>query len=197
MTPAGAAALLGVEVGATPPEIETAFKRRARTTHPDRFVGAPASRLTAASADFVRISEAREVLLRLVNERDAASARSDRGVGRSGVGTSVPPRRSWWLFGAWTGLLTVALVLAFTGGAFEFSPVDLVVRLVPLGVCSTAYALTGRRVYFVGMLVLAAASVFVTLLFASFGSLLALEILIVPLLGLASLGRRGSPLARR
>ncbi|MEB0001679.1 J domain-containing protein [Cryobacterium sp. 10S3] len=62
MTPEAAAAILNVKVSATRTEIDAAYRLRARMSHPDRFAGAPAADIKAASAEFVRISDARDVL---------------------------------------------------------------------------------------------------------------------------------------
>jgi DnaJ-class molecular chaperone with C-terminal Zn finger domain len=62
MTPEAAAAILGVGVSATRAEINAGYLLRARLTHPDRFAGAPAGDIAAASREFVRVRAARDVL---------------------------------------------------------------------------------------------------------------------------------------
>lgn len=59
-----AAAVLDVGPSATRQEVDRAFRLRARLCHPDRFAGAPAADLAAASAEFIRVCDAREVLHR-------------------------------------------------------------------------------------------------------------------------------------
>ena len=70
-------------------------------------------------------------------------------------------------------------------------------RLLPLAAAATAYALSGRRVFYALTIALLAASVLVTLALASFGSLVALALLLVPVIGLVVIGRRLSPDASR
>lgn len=60
MTPEEAAAILNVGRGASVADVDRAFQRRARMAHPDRFVGATDSDIRAATADFVRLIEARD-----------------------------------------------------------------------------------------------------------------------------------------
>jgi curved DNA-binding protein CbpA len=57
-----AAIILGVSLHATPVELATAYRRRARETHPDRRSGLSARDLRAAGLDFIRATEARDVL---------------------------------------------------------------------------------------------------------------------------------------
>lgn len=94
-----------------------------------------------------------------------------------------------WLFWVWTGLYVLAAAISVIGGPLPHSPVDLWLRLVPLGLASVAFARTGRTVYLVIVLVLGAATAVLTVLFASFGPLVALQLLIAPVLGLVALGR--------
>ena len=63
MTPETAAAILNVPVTASRDEILSAYTRRARMTHPDRFAGAPDADVKAATAEFIRVTEARDTLL--------------------------------------------------------------------------------------------------------------------------------------
>lgn len=62
MTREAAAAILGVSAFASRAEIMAAFLLRARLTHPDRFAGAPAGDIAAASREFIRVSAARDLL---------------------------------------------------------------------------------------------------------------------------------------
>jgi hypothetical protein len=76
LSPEVAAAILNVSVTASRSEIDTAFKLRARMSHPDRFAGAPASDIRAATAEFVRVTHARDSLyaqLRQPNGRGQSS----------------------------------------------------------------------------------------------------------------------------
>jgi hypothetical protein len=63
MNPEAAATLLNIRLGASRDEVLRAFNLRARLTHPDRFAGAPSRDVAAATAEFVRITEARDTLL--------------------------------------------------------------------------------------------------------------------------------------
>lgn len=182
MTPADAAEILGVGETASATEIEAAFRRLARQSHPDLFAGRGADAIAAASAKFARVAEAHAVLLR------AMSAAQRPVFVSSAVG--VPPQRSPWLLATWIAMLVVATALSFTAGALPGSWLDLFARMVPFGVVLVGYAVTGGRVFFVLAAVLFVASAVVTLFFASFGSLLAFQVLLVPTLGLWYLGRR-------
>ena len=182
MTPANAAEILGVGETATGAEIEAAFRRLARQSHPDLFAGHEADAIATASATFARVAEAHAVLLRSVSD-------AQRPVFVSSA-MSVPPQRSPWLLATWIAMLVVATALSFTAGALPGSWLDLFARMVPFGVMLVGYAITGARVFFVLAAVLFVASALVTLFFASFGSLLAFQVLLVPTLGLWYLGRR-------
>lgn len=62
MTPSEAAAILQVGRGASVADIDRAFQRRARISHPDRLVGATDADIRAATAEFVRLIAARDLL---------------------------------------------------------------------------------------------------------------------------------------
>ncbi len=94
-----------------------------------------------------------------------------------------------WLFWVWTVLYALAAVISVIGGPLPQSPADLWLRLVPLGLASVAFARTGRTPYLVIVLILGAATAVLTVMFASFGPLVALQLLIAPVLGLVALGR--------
>ncbi|QNE46315.1 J domain-containing protein [Glaciihabitans sp. INWT7] len=192
MTSAEAAQLLGVSAEALPPEIERAFKQRARMSHPDRFTGASPSESRAAAAEFIRVTEARNLLLRLAAERVGAGSASAPRITESLVYTSVPapryvPRRSGATI-IWTFLLVVASVFCFIGGTLPLSPWNLLL-LVPLDFCAIAYARTSRQAALVGTLVFGAINAAVAVTIASFGSLVALEILLAPVIALVVIGR--------
>ncbi|MFM9920034.1 hypothetical protein [Lacisediminihabitans sp. H27-G8] len=193
MTSAEAAQLLGVSAEALPPEIERAFKQRARMSHPDRFTGASAAESRAAAAEFIRVTEARNLLLRLAAERvGAAGSASAPRITESLVYTSVPapryvPRRSGATI-IWTFLLVVASVFCFIGGTLPLSPWNLLL-LVPLDFCAIAFARTSRQAALVGTLVFGAINAAVAVTIASFGSLVALEILLAPVIALVVIGR--------
>jgi hypothetical protein len=187
MTIADAAALLGVTEDATRADIDAAFKRLARLSHPDRFAGASAARSAAAAAEFIRITEARDVLVGATTgpkRRLAGAVSFDRPIDRPKP--TVDPRRS---IGFWTYVLIVVSVFCFLGGVLPFSPWNLAL-LLPLDGCVIVFGLTGRRVFLVGAIVAVAANAVVALAIVSIGSLVALEVLLVPVIALIVLGRR-------
>lgn len=94
-----------------------------------------------------------------------------------------------WLFWVWTGLYVLAAGISYIGGPLPQSALDLWLRLVPLGLASVAFARTGRTWYLAIVLALGAATAVLTVLFASFGPLVAMQLLIAPVLGLVALGR--------
>ena len=198
-----AAKLLGIALDATRGEIERAFTQRARMSHPDRFTEVTSAQSQAAAAEFIRATEARNLLLRLAAERvgtdrgRADAGREDAATGparitESLVYTSAPvvrgvPRHS----GAatiWSFLLLVASVFSFLGGTLPLSPWNLLL-LVPLDVCVIAYARTSRQSALVGTLVFGAVNAAVAVAIASFGSLVALEILLAPVIALVVIGQ--------
>lgn len=63
MTPDVASAILNVDLHAGSEQIVAAYKLRARMTHPDRFAGSPPGVIKAAHTEFIRVTEARDVLL--------------------------------------------------------------------------------------------------------------------------------------
>ena len=198
MNSTDAARLLGVTLDATRGEIERAFTQRARMSHPDRFTGVSSAQSQAAAAEFIRATEARNLLLRLAAERVGADrGRADATAGppritESLVYTSAPvargvPRRSSAAT-IWSFLLLVASVFSFLGGTLPLSPWNLLL-LVPLDVCAIAFARTSRQSALVGTLVFGAVNAAVAVAIASFGSLVALEILLAPVIALVVIGR--------
>ena len=193
-----AAKLLGIALDATRGEIERAFTQRARMSHPDRFTEVTSAQSQAAAAEFIRATEARNLLLRLAAERVGADrGRADAATGparitESLVYTSAPvargvPRHSGAAM-IWSFLLLVASVFSFLGGTLPLSPWNLLL-LVPLDVCAIAYARTSRQSALVGTLVFGAVNAAVAVVIASFGSLVALEILLAPVIALVVIGQ--------
>ena len=199
MTSAEAARLLGVSEDGTPAEIERAFKQRARMSHPDRLTGATAAQSRAAASEFIRVTEARNLLLKMAAERVDTGTGAGTGAGLSApriteslVYTSDPtprsfPRRSGATL-IWTFLLVVASVFCFLGGTLPLSPWNLLL-LVPLNIFAIAFARTSRHGAFVGTLVFGSVNAAVAVAIASFGSLVALEILLAPVIALVVIGR--------
>jgi hypothetical protein len=189
MTPEEAAAILDVGLDATPSDVERAYRKLARTVHPDRLTGASRERVTAAGEQFARATLARDVLVREGENPTAATA----AFGQDGhLGPQQPRRTSRWIVIGWLTVLFIAGVVSFYGGAVPFAAGDIVLRLIPLAAVATGFALTGRRVFYAATIALLAVSVLITLVFASFGSLLALGLLLVPVIGLVVQGRARS-----
>lgn len=196
MTPDEAAALLGVTLHASPAEIDAAYKRRARTSHPDQFVGADAAQKRAASDEFIRVTEARGILLRFAAERGSRERptviiSTPVAVESVVLRTAAPVSTIVWGY-----LLVFASVFSFVGGALPFSPWMLLL-LIPTDVAAIAYARTGNRSLMVATLLLGAANAAATIAFASFGALLAFQVLLAPGIALFVLGLRTARRALR
>jgi hypothetical protein len=216
MTPGEAAVILSIDVDASLEDIDRAYRAHARRAHPDLLVGANHDEIVAAEAEFVRITEARAVLHNRVTgsagtgpepaagsgfgARDAASAAPgsryyyDSDVPRtpyegSSV-QSVPRAPSSWLIVTWTLLMLGACAVSYLVGPLPGSVADLLLRLLPLTALSVLYAATGRQVLLVAAVAFVAVTAVMTFVLASFGSLLSIELLLVPFFGLASAGRR-------
>jgi len=193
MTPVDAAAILHVHPDAPVEEIERAYRASARASHPDRLPHtATASTVSAAAHQFGRVTEARQTLLLYASSHVTATTTpllpsDDIRPVQQGAFVPAP---GWRAVLVWSVVLGGAIVVSFLGGPMAFSNWDLFLRLLPLAVTSIAFALTGTRAYFLASLVFGGASVFLTFAYASFGSLLALEILLVPLIGLSVVGSR-------
>lgn len=76
MSPETARAILNLSPGATREDIRRAFRLRSRMTHPDRFSGAPPADIAAATAEFIRIGQARDVLWAGASAKEEASPQS-------------------------------------------------------------------------------------------------------------------------
>lgn len=219
MTLAEAAALLEVPVDAEPEQVERAFRYQAQRSHPDRMAAATPADLAAAAVRFDRFTLARAVLRDADAERrqhSPAAGTATPGAGPAGSAasgasarTGRAPDASWagpgrtaddpyppsvpagpWLFWVWAGLYAVGAVISFLGGPLPYSQADLWLRLLPLGLAAVAYARTGRGGFLAVVVALGAATAVLTILFASFGPLVAMILVTVPVLGLVALGRR-------
>jgi hypothetical protein len=184
MTPAEAAAILRVRTDATPAEVESAYRRRARNSHPDRISGGSAEEIAAATDEFARVVEAHEVMSRFAVAYPITPAPMP-----------APPEQiaqssSAFIVSGWAVILVVASLVSYLGGVLPRNPLDLMLRLLPLTMVAIAYAITARRWLFVATLALTGISAALTLVFPSFGSLLALLFLLVPVIGLVSMGKR-------
>jgi hypothetical protein len=184
MTPAEAAAILRVRLDATPVEVESAFRRRARNSHPDRLSGGSPAEIASATREFARVVEAHEVMARFAVVHPI-----------SPVPLPEPPQQvaqssSAFIVTGWSIILVVASLVSYFGGVLPHNAFDLLLRLLPLTTVAIAYAVTGRHWLFVATLAFTGASAALTLVLPSFGSLLALLFLLVPVVGLASMGKR-------
>jgi DnaJ-domain-containing protein 1 len=179
MTPDEAAAILEVRLDASPAEVERAYRRRARTLHPDRLTDASEERIAATSEQFSRLTLAHQVMLREIAERPVIAT----------IEPDALPTGRWIVLG-WLSVLFVSGVISYYGGALPYEAGDILLRLLPLAAVSTAFAITGRRVYYAATIALLAASVLITLALAAFGSLVALGLLLVAVVGLIVQGRQ-------
>lgn len=85
MTYEEARALLGVRDGATDDEIEAAFRRIVRTSHPDALAGLPPEQVTAGERRFKEASRAKSVLRQHIGEASARPVPQTRPAGRAPV----------------------------------------------------------------------------------------------------------------
>lgn len=175
MTPAAAAALLGVDIQATAPEVEHAFRVRARQVHPDSG---------GADDAFIRLTEARDILLQPQEPMPFV------------VGTRPVRRRSWPLFWTWVGLLALAIALSAIMAPQPFTIAEPLVRYPLLVVGLLGYALTGRTGFGVLAVIAIAATALVALLFTTLGALVGLLIMVAAIYGLALIGRTAPMLVR-
>jgi hypothetical protein len=197
VTPSDAAAILGVALDASSVEIDGAYKRQARASHPDQFAGADEKVTRAASEQFIRVTEARTILLRHAAERrtrDRPTVPISTPVptpGATDYAAASAVRRSAAPISTivWGYLVVFASVFSFVAGPLPFSPWMLLV-LIPTDVAAIAYARTGSRPLMIATLLLGAANAAITIAFASFGALLAFEVLLAPGIALFVLGLR-------
>jgi hypothetical protein len=171
MTPDVAAQLLGVTPDASPAEIEAAYKRQARSTHPDRFAGEPGH---AHAQDFIAVTTARDVLL----GHAALPVVVVRGV----------RPRSPVLLGTWIALLLLSVFLLIYREPTPLTIAEPVLRLTVLCTALIGYALTGRRIWLVLTILGLVATAVMTLVSISIGGLLGMFVLMAPLAGLLLMG---------
>jgi hypothetical protein len=216
MTPGEAAAILSIDVDASLDAIDRAYRAHARSAHPDLLVGANHDEIVAAEAEFVRVTEARAVLRNRATGHagaDAGPAAGSEGDARDAAPAtpgsryyydadfprtpyegsyvqSVPRAPSSWLIVTWTLLMLGACAVSYLVGPLPGSEADLLLRLVPLTTLSVLFATTGRQILLVAAVAFVAVTAVMTFVLASFGSLLSIELLLVPFFGLASAGRR-------
>lgn len=171
MTPEVAAQLLGVGPDASPAEIEAAYKRQARSTHPDRFAGEPGH---AHAQDFIAVTTARAVLL-----------------GRAAIPVVVVSGirpRSPVLLGTWIALLLLSVFLLIYREPTPLTIGEPIVRLTVLCAALIGYALTGRRMWLVLTILALSATAVMTLVSISIGGLMGMFVIMAPLAGLLLMG---------
>lgn len=215
MTPAEAAAVLEVDVDAMPEQVERAYRVQAQRSHPDRLPAATPAERADAAARFDRITRARAVLREAERMRAAAHsptpgagpAVADAGSGGRTTARSFRAAPVWaaddpyepvvpagpWLFWVWLGLYAVGTVVSVMGGPLPHSAADLWLRLLPLGLAAVAFARTSRPGLLAAVVALGGLTAVLTMLFASFGPLVSMILLGVPVLGLVSIGRQRGP----
>ncbi|TFD60918.1 hypothetical protein E3T39_07345 [Cryobacterium suzukii] len=132
MTPDTAAAILNISTSSPRTEIDKAFRLRSRMSHPDRFAGAPAADIRAATAEFVRVTEARNVLHShllapeprppqpqpmsfedFVRVRDAQAWSVNPRTTPQARADSTPPESG--ISGGWVALILIIIVLIVVG----------------------------------------------------------------------------------
>ncbi|WP_353827401.1 J domain-containing protein [Agromyces sp. SYSU T0242] len=188
MTRDEAARVLGVQPDAAASEVDRAYRRLARDLHPDRFVGSSPDEVRAASARFVEVTRA----YRLLAESPAGARRRATGpvvVERppaSGPATPAVVVRPFspWLFGTWTAVLLLGVVLSTATGPL-IAPVDLWGRLALLVAAAVATGLTRRRWAWWATLALLGLSGAAVIASTTVAGLLGLGIMAVGCVGLA------------
>jgi preprotein translocase subunit Sec63 len=185
MTLEDAAATLGISPDATETEIQRAFTLGARASHPDRFTNSTPERAASAAEEFIRITAARDLLLREV-KRAAASV----GPAVFTFTTQVSSRRiTWQELAAWLSVLVVAIFVSIFGANLPFTLAEPLVRFTVLTVGLVGFARTGRQLYFVLIVVCITVTAILTIAFTTFGALLGMLLLAVPTIGLVLAGR--------
>ena len=175
MTLEDAAAALRISVDATESEIQRAFKLRARDSHPDLVGGFSPERGARSAEDFIRITAARDTLLKARRLSTAAAQAAPESTAR-------PRHRriSWQAMAAWLSVVIVAAFVSIGGAELPFTV--LTVGLV-------GFALTGKQVYFVLIALAIVVTAVLAIIFTTLGALLGMFILSAPVIGLVLAGR--------
>lgn len=189
MTPEDAAALLGVGMDASVADIESAYRRRSRSTHPDRFVGATTTRSQQAAQEFVGVAEARTLLVARREASRVGATLFEKPPVRVPVETTKPRPRSTLLLWAWAGVALVAIFISIYGGAPPWSLWEPSLRYGLIFVALMAFAVTGRTPWLVTALAALAATAIITVVATTFGALLGLFLMVAPVYGLVTIGR--------
>lgn len=186
MTPEQAAIELGVAVDASEREVRAAYRRAARDVHPDRQAGASMREAALASATFVRVTDARDVLLARASRRAAAGASA--GAAAASTGTLRAARPSTALLITWTALLGVGIGVSVLAHDFPLTPIEPAIRFSLLAVSAVSFALTGAKPWWVLLWVAIIGTAVETVLFTTLGSLLGMLALAAPIYGLSLIG---------
>ena len=137
MTPAEAAAVLGVARDASATDIQHAFLRLARVTHPDVLADATDAERREAGLHFADLKDARDVLLRARPSSEAAAA----GWVSDGASSSTRPQgavpgqptfrrvRSRGMAGSIIALILLAVLLVATVSAQDAFRTSTIVNL--------------------------------------------------------------------
>ncbi|MDJ0334570.1 DnaJ domain-containing protein [Salinibacterium sp. G-O1] len=178
MSPEDAAAILGVSLDSSAADIENAYRRRARATHPD--LRTDASRSQHDTDEFVAVAEAHALLVSRLGITPATGAP---------VEFSRPRPRSRLLVVAWAGVAVFAIFVSIYGGAPSWGVGEPVLRYGLTLVTLLAFAITGRTPWLVIALLALAATAIITVVATTFGALVGLLLLVAPVYGLVTIGR--------
>jgi DnaJ domain len=189
MSPEDAAALLGVGLDASAADIESAYRRRSRSTHPDRFVGASKTRSQQAAREFIGVAEARTVMMARRETAAVGETVFDEPAMQFPVETSLPRPRSRLLLVTWAAVALVAIFISIYGGAPPWSLWEPALRYGLVFVALIAFAVTGRTPWLVIALVALAATAIITVTATTLGALLGLFLMVAPVYGLVTIGR--------
>lgn len=173
MTPDSAAAVLGVELDSSPSDIEAAYRRVARRTHPDRFVGEAQPLIDSHAAEFAEAARARDLLL----------TRAERG-----PSVVLPRPHGRALIATWVALLVAAAVLSAWGAPHPLGLAEPILRLAILIGALLGWALTGIRPLLVIGVVAIAATLVMAIVFTTLGALLGTLLMAPSILGLMLAG---------
>ena len=184
MTLEDAAAALRISVDATESEIQRAFKLRARDSHPDLVGGFSPERGARSAEDFIRITAARDTLLKARRLSTAAAQAAPESTAR-------PRHRriSWQAMAAWLSVVIVAAFVSIGGAELPFTVAEPLVRFTVLTVGLVGFALTGKQVYFVLIALAIVVTAVLAIIFTTLGALLGMFILSAPVIGLVLAGR--------
>jgi hypothetical protein len=187
MTPERAADLLGVADGATAVDIEHAFARRARATHPD--VAPVIGDAADAAAAFREAMEARDVLLARLRSVTAPHDGVRPPVFVAPY-SSEPMRRPHGpaLTAFWMLLVVIGASLSIYDAEAPLTIAEPIARWVLLGAALLGYSLTGRTPLLVAAVVLIVLSAVWMVVVTTIGTMLGMFITLPAAFGLLTSG---------